>query len=627
MRRAALCALLALMLTACSGDTATTPAHTAAPARAAPRPPSATAELPLLEAELPRADRVDLARRLKRYTGPAAAPAPPRDEQRGTWREFWVVQSDPPRAFTVGATLRAASTHAAFYVQDGTDVSDADMDRAARQFETAVYPAVTRLFGEPRPPAGGDPRITILHLNLPGVGGYFTDTDQLPRAIVPMSNERRMIYIDLRAGPPGTDAYVGVVAHEFQHLVHHDANPSADSWLNEGLSELAAEAAGDGGGFLRAYQNAPGTQLNDWAVSGSNSAHYGAAHSFLRYLLRHYGGLERARDLVAQGGSGVNAVQQYLRAGNFGVGFEDVFADWLVAGYLALPGDGRFSNPGLDSQVRSVTRLADPQDGRGSVRQFGADFFEIDTRGKDAVFHFRGATTVKQVPNEPASGRGEWWSNRADSLDATLTRELDLRAVAAATLRFKAWFDIERGYDYAYVTVSTDGGATWTALRGRQASDFDPLGQALGPGYTGVSGGGEAAGWTDEQVDLTPYAGRAVLVRFEYVTDEAAAGPGFAVDDIAVPEIGFFDDAEQDSGWQASGFHRLTGPVPQRYLLQVITEEPGGWTARRVEAAADGTADIRLRGSDKRAAVIVSGATYGTNLAGAYEWRFERAGG
>ena len=30
------------------------------------------------------------------------------------------------------------------------------------------------------------------------------------------------------------------------------------------------------------------------------------------------------------------------------------------------------------------------------------------------------------------------------------------------------------------------------------------------------------------------------------------------------------DDAEQDGGWQASGFQRLTGPLSQRFLVQVI---------------------------------------------------------
>src|SRR5439155_25366635 len=109
--------------------------------------------------------------------------------------------------------------------------------------------------------------------------------------------------------------------------------------------------------------------------------------------------------------------------------------------------------------------------------------------------------------------------------------------------------------------------------RGQHASDFDPLGQAYGPGYTGRSGDGDTPAWIDEQVDLSPFAGRDVLLRFEYITDEAASGPGFALDDLSVPEIGFVDDAEADYGWPASGFTRVTGPIAQRYLIQLVTQD------------------------------------------------------
>jgi hypothetical protein len=613
---------------ACSGDKP--PAGTAEPVTvpAIPRDATAVAEAPLPDAELPRADSLDLAQRLRGARVPESSPPPAPVYQMGEQRDFWVIQSDPPRAFQVSATLRAAGPHAWFYVQDGAAVTDEQMAKAAHEFEARVYAPVTAAFGEPKPRAiDGDARITILHLQLPGVGGYFTASDQLPAAIARTSNERQMIYIDLRAGPPGTAAYLGVVAHELQHLVHHARSPHADAWLTEGLSELASELASGSGTYLRAYAGAPDTQLNDWSASGNNAAHYGAAHAFLRYLLRHYGGIERAHDLIAEGGTGVNAVQKYLRAGNFGTSFEDVFADWVVATYLDLPGDTRFSNPGAEAKARTVSRLTEPGNGSGATGQFGADYYELDTRGKDMVFRFRGATTVQQVPNEPASGRGQWWSNRADALDATLTRELDLRQSRAATLRFKAWYDIERGFDYTYVSASTDGGGAWTVLRGRHSTDFDPLGYAYGPAYTGVSGDGATPIWVQEEMDLTPYAGRVVLLRFEYVTDEASSAAGFALDDITVPEIGFFDDAEQDSGWQASGFRRLTGPIPQRFIVQLVYEDVTGWKSRRVDVAADGSGEVKIRGGIRRAAIVVSGATYGTNLPAPYRWEYGVADG
>lgn len=602
--------------------TATTPSP---PAPATPTitatvaPPTATT----LERDYPRADRIDLARRFRGVSAQVTPVA--HDDKVGDRRDFWVIQSEPPRAFQVNATLRAVGRYAALWVQSDRTVSDADIRRAADDFDYRVYPVVTRLFGEPKPALiDPDPRITILHLRLPGVGGYFTDVDQTPKSVVPISNERRMIYLDLGASAPGTEGYLYVAAHEFQHLIHQGARPDSESWFNEGLSELAGEAAQPAGATLRAHRDAPDTQLNDWAAGGSNAAHYAAAFSFLRYLLSHYGGTEQAQSLVARGSTGVNAVQSYLRDGGFGASFESVFADWLVANYLNLPGNGRFSNAGQDTRVRTVTRLSGPDQASADVRQFGADYFEITPRGGDLVFQFKGETAVRRVPAQPASGAGQWWSGRGDAMDATLTRSLDLRSVQRATLRFKTWYAIENGFDYGYVAVSTDNGQSWKALAGRQTTDRNPLGQAYGPGYTGASGGGSTPAWVDEEIDLTAYAGNQILLRFEYVTDEAAVDAGMAIDDIEIPELGLRDDVETDGGWTASGFVRLTAPLKQRFLLQYVREEGGQWVASPVPVGDDGAAEVRVPASVGRAAIIVAGATYGTNLPASYSWQLLR---
>ena len=53
-------------------------------------------------------------------------------------------------------------------------------------------------------------------------------------------------------------------------------------------------------------------------------------------------------------------------------------------------------------------------------------------------------------------------------------------------------------------------------------------------------------------MDLSEYAGadgESVLVRFEYITDEGVNLDGIVIDDIAVPELGFADDAETDGDW------------------------------------------------------------------------------
>src|SRR3990172_4917589 len=46
---------------------------------------------------------------------------------------------------------------------------------------------------------------------------------------------------------------------------------------------------------------------------------------------------------------------------------------------------------------------------------------------------------------------------------------------------------------------------------------------------------------------------------------------GVAIDDLSIPEIDYYDDAETDTGWQAAGFNRVTAYLPQSWSLQLVT--------------------------------------------------------
>ena len=60
----------------------------------------------------------------------------------------------------------------------------------------------------------------------------------------PYSNEREIIYIDTEHLDPGSDSYMSVIAHELQHAVHFNQDVGEESWVNEGLSELASAVSG-----------------------------------------------------------------------------------------------------------------------------------------------------------------------------------------------------------------------------------------------------------------------------------------------------------------------------------------------------------------------------------------------
>jgi len=218
---------------------------------------------------------------------------------------------------------------------------------------------------------------------------------------------------------------------------------------------------------------------------------------------------------------------------------------------------------------------------------------------------------VRAVPNRPYSGRYQWWSNYGDESDMTLTRSFDLSGLESVTLEAWLWFDIEEGWDYAYVEVSTDGGQSWHILPGEHTTDYNPNGNALGLGYTGRSGGGQEPFWVQERMDLSPYTGQEILLRFEYVTDDAVNHPGLCVDDIAIPELGYLDDVEEDAGWESDGFVRTDNRLEQRFLVQIIelTDSP---QVRRMPLDAAQSGEILVQGlgqSMEKAVMAVSGLT------------------
>jgi len=278
---------------------------------------------------------MDLARRFRGLPedAPRLARAAPFNHTVGDSAQFTLVDLTVPQSFTVTATVRAITGHAYFFVEDGTSYSQSSLDQIASDFESAVYPRVTAVFGsEWSPGVDSDPRIAILHAGLRGAGGYVSGSDSFPAAVAPHSNEREMIYIDSRnLNAPGP-AYNSLLAHELQHLIHAHADPNEESWVNEGLSQVSAEIFAGSGGSTQPFLDNPDTQLNFWPPLGDTAIHYAASELFLSYLLDHYGGRDQASRLLQRPEDGIEGVSAHLK--RFNKTFEEVFADWVVANYL-----------------------------------------------------------------------------------------------------------------------------------------------------------------------------------------------------------------------------------------------------------------------------------------------------
>ena len=322
------------------------------------------------------------------------------------------------------------------------------------------------------------------------------------------------------------------------------------------------------------FSLSPDTQLTTWTELEDSAAHYGASYLFLSYFMEQFG-QEAVRALVAEPANGIAGFEAILsQVAPDGRHFDDLFADWVVANYVDDPDlsqgqfgyvDLRIEKPALADEHASY-----PVQRQATVHQYAADYVLLEGRG-DLTIEFTGNQVVPLVGNEAYSGQYQWWSFRGDDSDATLTRAFDLSGLEAATLQVWMWYDLEVDYDYAYVEVSTDGGETWDMLSNEHTTTSNPSGNSYGPALTGLSGGGDEAEWSLETFDLSPYANREVLVRFEVVTDEALNHPGLVVDDISIPELGYFYDVEDGTdGWLAAGWLRVTDHVPQEFVVQLI---------------------------------------------------------
>ena len=165
---------------------------------------------------------------------------------------------------------------------------------------------------------------------------------------------------------------------------------------------------------------------------------------------------------------------------------------------------------------------------------------------------------------DPYEGSNFYYSGSGDNVDNFMYKSFNL--AAGSSLSAKVNFDIELDWDYAYLIVSTDGGATWTSVHTNLSTNTSPNGQNFGEGITGWTGGN----WVDLTADLSAFTGN-VLLGFRYWTDGAVAPPGFMVDAINI--TGYpTDGAETDTGWTFDGFRTSTGTESALFSHYYVAE-------------------------------------------------------
>ncbi|HKJ56422.1 MAG TPA: immune inhibitor A domain-containing protein [Nitriliruptoraceae bacterium] len=173
---------------------------------------------------------------------------------------------------------------------------------------------------------------------------------------------------------------------------------------------------------------------------------------------------------------------------------------------------------------------------------------------------------VEQI-GSPFAGEQFYYSGQGNDLDNLMYANLDLPPNATMTAQVD--HDIEEDWDYAYLVVSDDDGASWTEVETNLSTTSDPNGQNFGFGITGSSGG-----WTELTADLSAWTGD-TLVGFRYWTDVAAVEPGISLDEIAVtgaPVLGAEDGDPAITADPTDGFRETTGSEEAAYFHAYIAE-------------------------------------------------------
>jgi hypothetical protein len=405
--------------------------------------------------------------------------------------------------------------------------------------------------------------------------------------------------------------YEGVFAHEYQHLLESYADPDEVNWVNEGLSDFAIDVTGydfpertvSQIGFdshLQCFMGnlvtqtdanpnprggGPENSLTRWSDQGDGEilCDYGAAFSFMEYLAGQYGTAFMSQ-LHHASGNGLLGLQQVLanRATS-----QQVVHRWAVAMAIdAVLDGGTALRDGVNPALYQIAAMhagvnwdnADaystpgaPPNGSDYARLRNGSGAYLDAASINSI-SFEGDRNLPSLPVEwlvdanpfGHAGNAALYSGSGDSLDRAIVKSVAVPSGGSPALTFVSQWNTEvdslGGWDYGFVQVSTDGGATYHSIACTDTSSnvnpgAIPTVQSNLPGFNGDSNG-----WRPESCSLAPYAGQTVLVAFRYVTDTNTRGSptgndrgvpdGWWVDDVAVGSTSLSDGSSL-AGWQS----------------------------------------------------------------------------
>jgi hypothetical protein len=187
----------------------------------------------------------------------------------------------------------------------------------------------------------------------------------------------------------------------------------------------------------------------------------------------------------------------------------------------------------------------------------------------DALWDLDGFTLSSTLA---AVGTRSFYSGNGNNLYNTMTMVAPYTLGMGTTLTCWLWYDIEPGWDYAYLEASIDQGFIWRTVPGTCTTTGDPNGANRGDGITGSSGGWRFAQFYLDDLGVI-WEDVIVMLRFSYVTDEAVSEAGIYVD-MVTPTAAFDERTVIASDRAETFFYRSPDETGEfTYHVQAIDGE------------------------------------------------------
>ena len=136
----------------------------------------------------------------------------------------------------------------------------------------------------------------------------------------------------------------------------------------------------------------------------------------------------------------------------------------------------------------------------------------------------------------------------------TLIDTVNLIGSVNPRIEFAMKWAMESTFDFIRLQASTNFGTTWINLPGRYTKTVS--GQ---PSYTDIKH------WKNEQINLTPYIGQKLKIRFNFVTDAGVPGDGYYFDNFKIINYTDTITSVNSIGSSISGEYRLEQNYPNPF--------------------------------------------------------------